>query len=74
MLLNEMQKRDAAQATINAEQIGRIAVQDAEIRELKEQQKRFATQAEVQDLKQQLQELVVAWCADRSDDSNSFSF
>jgi Chaperone of endosialidase len=41
MLLNEMQKKNAAQ--------------DAEIRDLKQQQKQFATQAEVQDLRQQLQ-------------------
>jgi hypothetical protein len=59
MLLNEMQKRDAAQAEKNGRQEKRIAAQDAEIRALKLQQKQFATQAEVQDLKQQLQAAVL---------------
>jgi hypothetical protein len=59
MLLNEVQKRDAAQAEKNAYQEKRIAAQDAEIRALKQQHQQFATQAEVQDLKQQLQAAVL---------------
>jgi hypothetical protein len=48
MLLNEMQQQHAQlTATIDA--------QAAEIRDLKQQQKQFATQSEVKDLKQQLQ-------------------
>ena len=48
LLLNEMQREEKAAAAV-------VAVQAAEIRDLKQQQKRFATRAEVQDLKQQLQ-------------------
>jgi hypothetical protein len=48
MLLNEMQRQEHAAAAV-------VAAQAAEIRAMKERQKQFVTQAEVQDLKQQLQ-------------------
>ena len=48
MLLNEMQRQEKVAAAV-------VAAQAAEIRDLKQQQKQFATQAEVQALKQQLQ-------------------
>jgi hypothetical protein len=49
MLLNEMQKEHAT-----------VAAQAAEIRDLKEQRKQYATQAEVNDIKQQLQAALAA--------------
>jgi hypothetical protein len=58
MLLNEVQKqrrRIAEQVETSAAQNERIAAQDAEIRALKHRQNQFATRAEMQDLKQQLQ-------------------
>ena len=53
MLLNELQKQQAT-----------AAAQAAEIRDLKRQQARFATQSEVKDLKQQLQAALLKLHAD----------
>jgi hypothetical protein len=58
MLLNEVQQQQSkmtAQAERIAAQSEHIAAQDAQIRVLEHRQKQFATQAEVADLKQQLQ-------------------
>jgi trimeric autotransporter adhesin len=51
MLLNEVQKQQQRIAAQDAQAV----TQAAEIRELKQQQKQFSTQAELNDLKQQLQ-------------------
>jgi len=53
--LQKQQSKMTAQATINADQAEKIAAQASEIRALERQQRQFATQAEVQELKQQLQ-------------------
>jgi hypothetical protein len=51
MLLNEVQKQQSTVQTLSEQN----AAQAAEIRDLKQQQMQFATQSEVNDLKQQLQ-------------------
>jgi hypothetical protein len=56
MLLNELQQQQKAAAA----QLAVNVAQAAEIRELKQQQKQFATQAELNDLKQQLQAALAA--------------
>jgi hypothetical protein len=56
MLLNELQdqqQRIAAQEAVNS-------AQAAEIRDLKQQQKQFATQEDLKDLQQQLQAALAA--------------
>ena len=63
MLLNEMQqlhKRVSAQNRLAAARDATITAQAAEIRELKHQQRRFATKLEVNQLKQQLHAALAA--------------
>jgi hypothetical protein len=55
MLLNEVQHQQTAAVA----QAAKIAAQDAEIRQLKQQQKQLVTHAELNNLKQELQAALV---------------